>query len=347
MNIDAFFAFARERHSVYLRRQAGQPWPWTTDPILQKYRFTNVFRELDATTVWFREHVREPMRHKPEVLLATVLFRWFNRIRTGEAVFCQSMFDKDTQCVPPWDVVENLGVERLKNVRSGILSYCGRGPYVTGAYIIKTPDGYTKLDGVLQCVQWFMEQGHSYDKIFAGDKACMVYHTSGTWRAIAEDCLHPDWQLSLEQMWKWLRQFPYLGDFMAYEVVTDLRHTDLLCDAPDIMSWANPGPGAARGASRVFHDGDKDRYNQHRDKQHIIGLMQELLAYSQDSRYWPKQEELGMMPPEYARNWERSLLLGPWPSWEMREVEHTLCEFDKYERVRTGQGRPRGVYRHG
>jgi hypothetical protein len=29
----------------------------------------------------------------------------------------------------------------------------------------------------------------------------------------------------------------------------------------------------------------------------------------------------------------------------MREVEHTLCEFDKYERVRTGEGKPRGVYR--
>ena len=30
---------------------------------------------------------------------------------------------------------------------------------------------------------------------------------------------------------------------------------------------------------------------------------------------------------------------------EMRDVEHTLCEFDKYERVRNGEGRPRGVYR--
>jgi hypothetical protein len=34
-----------------------------------------------------------------------------------------------------------------------------------------------------------------------------------------------------------------------------------------------------------------------------------------------------------------------WPSWEMRDVEHTLCEFDKYERIRLGEGRTRGVYR--
>ncbi len=31
--------------------------------------------------------------------------------------------------------------------------------------------------------------------------------------------------------------------------------------------------------------------------------------------------------------------------WEMREVEHTLCEFDKHERARLGQGRPRGVFK--
>jgi hypothetical protein len=29
----------------------------------------------------------------------------------------------------------------------------------------------------------------------------------------------------------------------------------------------------------------------------------------------------------------------------MREVEHTLCEFDKYERVRLGQGRSKRRYR--
>ena len=30
-----------------------------------------------------------------------------------------------------------------------------------------------------------------------------------------------------------------------------------------------------------------------------------------------------------------------YPYWELREIEHCLCEFDKYERIRLGQGRPR------
>ena len=30
---------------------------------------------------------------------------------------------------------------------------------------------------------------------------------------------------------------------------------------------------------------------------------------------------------------------------EMRDIEHCLCEFDKYERTRLGEGRPRAKYK--
>jgi len=52
--------------------------------------------------------------------------------------------------------------------------------------------------------------------------------------------------------------------------------------------------------------------------------MGDLLQYSKSEELWPR--DCG------------------WPEWEMRDVEHTLCEFDKYERVRLGEGRPRGVF---
>ena len=31
---------------------------------------------------------------------------------------------------------------------------------------------------------------------------------------------------------------------------------------------------------------------------------------------------------------------------EMRDIEHCLCEYDKYERVRLGEGRPRAKYKY-
>lgn len=314
MDTSRFFAFARERHRIYLNRQQGLPRPWTTDQILARYRFTNVFRELDATTVWFRENVREPMRDRPEVLLATVLFRWFNRISVGEAIFNQSIFDESVTSVimPAWDVVENMGTAGLASVKSSVLSYCGSGPYVTGAYIIKTPDGMDKLTGVLWCVEQFMKEGHRLE--VNSSSAGVV-----DWRTLATCAIESRGAYSLEDVWNWLRQFPFLGDFMAYEIVTDLRHTALLDLAPDIMTWANPGPGASRGLNRISERDLNKRLPSHA----LVCEMRTILERSRDPSNWPSV----------------------FPMLEMREVEHTLCEFDKYERVRLGQGRPRGIYR--
>jgi hypothetical protein len=35
---------------------------------------------------------------------------------------------------------------------------------------------------------------------------------------------------------------------------------------------------------------------------------------------------------------------GDSPRFEMRDIEHTLCEFDKYQRIRLGQGKMRAKY---
>jgi len=123
---------------------------------------------------------------------------------------------------------------------------------------------------------------------------------------------------SLEKTWK--EYLPYAGfsGFMAYEVVTDLRFTKHLENAKDIMTWANAGPGAKRGLNRIHN----------RDLQHSI-KKEQLTA---------EMKELLDVSSEYI---DPAL-----PSLEMREIEHCLCEFDKYERVRLGQGRPRSKYRY-
>src|ERR1700748_2457042 len=93
--VSQFFADMPERHSIYLRRQAGRPWPWTDDWVMQEYSITNPFRENDKTTRWLRKHT-DKIRNKPEVLLMIAVFRWFNRIETGTAIFDQvAMFGQD------------------------------------------------------------------------------------------------------------------------------------------------------------------------------------------------------------------------------------------------------------
>lgn len=74
-----FTTFVIERHSIYLRRAAGQPKPWTTDSILQQYRFCNVYRELDTVTQWLAANWRTPHISDPNLWFAMVVARLVNR----------------------------------------------------------------------------------------------------------------------------------------------------------------------------------------------------------------------------------------------------------------------------
>jgi hypothetical protein len=86
MQVTEFFNFIKERHAIYQRRLAGQPKPWTQDPILQKFRFCNVFRELDAVTVWISENWRKPNADDPDLWFGMAVARLFNQPATLQAI---------------------------------------------------------------------------------------------------------------------------------------------------------------------------------------------------------------------------------------------------------------------
>jgi hypothetical protein len=121
---------------------------------------------------------------------------------------------------------------------------------------------------------------------------------------------------SLEQSWREYLKYKGFAKFISYEVITDLRHTKHLENANDIMTWANPGPGAKRGLNRI----SGKELNEPMHIKRAIEEMRELLQYS-----------LKELEPFV-------------PALEMRDIEHSLCEFDKYERTRLNQGRPRAKY---
>lgn len=325
VGIKRFFAFCRERHTVYLKKEAGLERPWTGDKILQRYKFTNVFRELDRTTAWFKQQVREPMRDLPHVLLATVVFRMFNRIETGEAVFSQGNL---VASGGPFGAFADTG--NTSYLKHAIKAARGDGPYVTGAYIISSPPGRDKLDGMLKVIGDFYRRRCERPTCGAQD-----------WMCCAERLLSHTH--TMEQVWNWLREFDYLGDFHSYEIVTDLRHTRLLADAPDKLTWCSPGPGARRGMNRILGKDLDFRFK----RDDLITLICALLGNANHGDWWPQPHDdklIGYGDYEvYAH--DRRSLKEQWPAWEAREVEHSLCEFDKYERVRRGEGRPRSVYR--
>jgi len=111
---------------------------------------------------------------------------------------------------------------------------------------------------------------------------------------------------TLETAHEWFMQFFGFGPFISYEVVSDLRHTRYLEKAPDIYTWANPGPGAKRGLNRLMN-AELNGYISRPDQ---IQLMRDVQTWIINER-----------DPEVL------------PTIEMRDIEHCLCEHDKFERA--------------
>ena len=71
-------AWTIEREAIRQRKEAGQAWPWTDEPILAVGRFCNVYREHDRVTRWITANIVEPHRDDPDLWFALTLARCIN-----------------------------------------------------------------------------------------------------------------------------------------------------------------------------------------------------------------------------------------------------------------------------
>lgn len=273
--VKRYFQTANERHSIYLKRQRGEPWPWTDDPIFNQYKFTNVHRSLDVGTQWLRENWLEPFADHPMLFFNVCLYRQFNWIGTAAHLG----FTEGWKPEPVYEYLHNY-----KNTPGNKL--------YTSAHMIAGP---------------------KFDKVGYREKLRWTIYGILDPLYCAGEQFIPQSGDNLQSAFNRLLPAMGFGSFITYEVISDLRHTRYLNQADDIMTWANAGPGAIRGLHRLLGNSYKTSMKQSSANE----LMYELLGLS------------------------RQFLVDWMPAWEMREVEHWLCEFDKYERVRLGQGRPR------
>ncbi len=77
--------YARQRQRVHDRRAAGDPPPWTDDPLLARHRFCEVHREDDRGTRWIRAwRAGHELLDGPDALYAYLAYRLLNSVDTSE-----------------------------------------------------------------------------------------------------------------------------------------------------------------------------------------------------------------------------------------------------------------------
>jgi len=84
---DSYWRFAAERQQIFFRRMADAAQPWTIDPVLATYKFTNAYRASDRVSQYLIRNViyREDLPNDPkELIFRILLFKLFNKIETWQ-----------------------------------------------------------------------------------------------------------------------------------------------------------------------------------------------------------------------------------------------------------------------
>lgn len=213
-----YWYFAAERLAIYFRRFEDTLGPWTVDPILQSYRFTNTYRAADRVSQYLIREVqyRDDRSQAPdELFFRTMLFKFFNKIETWEAI---------ERALGPvsW---QSSDLERISAV---LAERINRGARIySAAYIMPSPDfGHArKHDNHLALLGRMMADG------MAG-KLCRAR--------------------GLEQAYRLILGYPGLGPFLAFQYAIDLNYSTLTDFSEGEFVVA--GPGALDGISKCFAD---------------------------------------------------------------------------------------------
>jgi hypothetical protein len=267
---DTYWRFAQARQEIYHRRlRSWNPAP-VDDDILANFKFTNAYRAADRVSQFLiSDVIYDRKRPTADTFFRILLFKIFNKIETWELLVA-ALGDIS------WSnkVLDEISVVLTEAMSRGERVY-------SAAYIMPSGGGKypRKHDAHLALLGKMMEE-RLFQKI--GDAPTM------------------------ESAFALLRAQPMLGDFLAYQFVTDLNYSEV-CDFSE-REFVIPGPGARDGIRKCFPD-----------------LPLALASEAIKAVCWAQREEFAKRDLEFQDLWGRPL--------QLIDCQNLFCEVDKYARV--------------
>lgn len=220
---DTYWKFATERQAIFHARIAGNPGPWTQDPVLREYKFTNAYRAADRVSQYLIRNVIYTGSHDwQSVVLRVLLFKIFNKESTWELIVTQ-VGDVSSK---------SFSAQQIGRVLDNALD---RGTSIySAAYIMPSGPGELR-----------QQRKHTMHLALLSNIAKS---------SLAEALLNAR---SMRDAYDLLLAIPSFGPFLAFQYLIDLNYGCFLNFSE--MEFVVPGPGARDGIRKCFyHLGDYD-----------------------------------------------------------------------------------------
>ena len=218
---DTYWRFAAMRQEVFFNKLKNVRPPWTSDPILNTYKFCNAYRVSDRVSQYLIKNViydENKSQNEEEVLFRILLFKIFNKIETWE--YLESK-------IGDYITLSNFNLEGYSNILQEAMNI---------GYVIYT-------SAYMSCAS----------KEFGYDKKHQNHLALIDKMVVKDRVINPIVKAkSLEEIFHILESYPLLGKFMAYQLATDINYSEVINF--DDNSFTIAGPGAERGINKCFID---------------------------------------------------------------------------------------------
>lgn len=213
---DTYWKLAAERQEIFFKKIKGEKPPYTKDPILQSFKFCNVYRASDRVSQFLIKDViyNSKNQTEEETLFRIFLFRLLNKIET-------------------WQKLEKkLGEISLKGFNfetwSEILTNLKEKEAIYGnAFILCANKSFG-----------YSQKHKNHLKLLEH-----LFYAPERKNAIIQ-------AKSLERLFERLKELPLIGDFMAYQIAIDFNYSEIFNFNEN--DFTIPGPGAKRGIAKCF-----------------------------------------------------------------------------------------------
>ena len=214
---DTYWRFAAKRQDLFFKRAYHSLPPWTDDPILSHFKFTNAYRASDRVSQFLIRNVIYQGDQRPdEVFFRTILFKLFNKIET-------------------WQLLEKA-----------------LGPLTTRTFDLNSLDDVLTAamarKQTIYSAAYIMPSGgkHGEPKKHRNHLALLRNMLAD---GVPERITH---MKRMRDLFEVLLSYPMIGDFLAYQYATDLNYSELTSFSE--MEFVVPGPGARDGIRKCFKD---------------------------------------------------------------------------------------------